>query len=97
MVKGILKVSHSPKISGEILNLGSGKEIKIIELAKLILKLTESDSKIEFHPLPPDDPKRRCPDTSKAEQIIKWKVETNLKEGLNKTISYLRKNNQLTE
>jgi len=67
--------------------------MKIIECANTILELTDSDSKIEFHPLPPDDPRRRCPDTSKAERLLEWKTETNLKEGLNKTISWLRKSN----
>jgi len=90
MVGGILKLVHRPDFSGEVINLGSRKEMEIIELAKKVLELTSTKSKIEYRPLPPDDPKRRCPDTSKAEQFLKWKTETNLKEGLIKTISWLR-------
>jgi len=90
MVRGILKVASVPDLSGEVFNLGSGKEMGIIELAKTVLELMGSDSVIEFHPLPPDDPRRRCPDTSKAERLLKWKAETSLKEGLNKTISWLK-------
>jgi nucleoside-diphosphate-sugar epimerase len=88
MVKGILKTAHLTGISGEVFNLGSGKEMEIIELARTVLELTKSDSEIEFHPLPQDDPKRRCPDTSKAERILSWNIETSLKEGLNKTIAW---------
>jgi len=73
MVAGMLKVAYFPDLSSEIFNLGSGREVEIIELAKTVLELTGSDSEIEFHPLPPDDPRRRCPDTSKAERTLKWK------------------------
>ena len=90
MVKGILKIAHFSGLSGEVFNLGSGKEMEIIELARTVLELTNSDSEIEFHPLPQDDPRRRCPDTSKAERILLWNVATPLKEGLNKTIAWLK-------
>jgi len=90
MVKGILKIAYFSSLSGEVFNLGSGKEIKIIELARTVLTLTKSDSEIEFHPLPQDDPRRRCPDTSKAERILLWKIETSLDEGLKNTITWLR-------
>jgi UDP-glucuronate decarboxylase len=90
MVRGILKVAYVLDLSGEVFNLGSGEEMEIIGLAKTVLELTESDSEIEFQPLPPDDPRRRCPDTSKAERLLKWKAETSLKEGLHKTISWLK-------
>ena len=90
MVKGILKVAHHPDLSGEVINLGSGRELEIIELARKVITLTSSKSEIEFYPLPPDDPKRRCPDTSKAERLLDWKTEINLKDGLQKTISWLK-------
>jgi UDP-glucuronate decarboxylase len=91
MIRGILRMAYLPELSGEIINLGSGKEIEIIELAKIILRLTNSDSKIEFYPLPPDDPKRRCPDTSKADKLLTWRTEITLKDGLDKTISWIKK------
>jgi len=90
MVIGILKVAYFPDLSGAVFNLGSGREMEIIELANTVLGLTGSDSEIGFHPLPPDDPGRRCPGTSKAERLLKWRAETGLKEGLNKTISWLK-------
>ena len=55
---------------------GNGSEMEIIGLAKTVLELTGSDSEIEFQSLPPDDAKRRCPDASKAERLLKWKAET---------------------
>lgn len=88
MVRGIMKLAHFPDLSGDVFNLGSGKEREIIELAKTIIELTGSDSMMAFHPLPPDDPRRRCPETCKAERLLKWKTSTSLKEGLDYTISW---------
>ena len=73
------------------LNLGNPREFKIIDLANLILKLTNSESKIEFSSLPEDDPKRRCPDITKAKEILKWQPQISLEEGLKKTIEYFKK------
>ncbi|MEM2192155.1 MAG: GDP-mannose 4,6-dehydratase, partial [Candidatus Hadarchaeales archaeon] len=89
-VEGLLKFLVSKRGKGEVINIGSNHEIKIIELAKLILKLTGSSSKITFKPLPRDDPKRRCPDIAKARKILKWKPTTSLGVGLEKTIAHFR-------
>ena len=72
------------------LNLGNPEELKIIDLAKLVLKLTNSKSKIKFLDLPEDDPKRRCPDISKAKKILNWQPKISLEEGLKKTIGYFK-------
>jgi dTDP-glucose 4,6-dehydratase len=72
----------------EPINLGNPHEIKIIDLAKLILKLTKSKSELKFFPLPENDPKVRRPDISKATNILGWKPKVSLEEGLMKTISY---------
>jgi len=53
-------------------------ETRIINLAKTILELTETKSGIEFHPLPVDDPKRRCLDIGRAEKLMEWKPKINL-------------------
>ena len=90
MIEGIIKVAYRPEISGEVINLGSGKETSIIDLAKIILDLTGSNSKIEYRQLPKDDPKRRCPDISKAYKLLNWRAETPLNEGLIKTITWMR-------
>lgn len=73
------------------INLGSREEIKILELAKKIIDLTGSKSRITFIPLPEDDPKKRQPDIELARIKLKWKPETSIKEGLKKTIVYFDK------
>ena len=70
------------------LNLGNPSEFTIIELANLVLKLTNSKSTIEYQPLPEDDPKQRKPDISKVKEMINWQPEINLEQGLERTIEY---------
>jgi len=73
------------------LNLGNPSDFTVKELAKLVLKLTQSKSKIKFLALPEDDPKKRKPDITKAKNILKWQPKISLEEGLKKTIEYFRK------
>ena len=73
-------------------NLGNPKELSVLLLAKRIIKLTGSKSKIVIRPLPEDDPKRRCPDITLAKTKLHWSPEVSLDEGLLKTIQYFRKN-----
>ena len=72
------------------LNLGNPEEITIIELAKMIIDLTQSSSSLQFQPLPPDDPQRRCPDITKAKKILNWEPRTELDSGLKATIQYFQ-------
>lgn len=90
MIDGIKKSMFNEKSKGEVFNLGNPKEFTIIELAKIIKKLTNSESEITFKELPEDDPNRRNPDITKARQILGWKPEVNLEQGLIKTIEYFR-------
>jgi nucleoside-diphosphate-sugar epimerase len=90
LVEGILKATHLPNAHGEVINVGSDIEIQIIELAEIILKLTASESEITFHSLPVDDPKRRCPNISRAKKRLGWKPKRNLEEGLLKTIKWVQ-------
>lgn len=69
-------------------NLGNPNEIPIAELAELIVTLTNSSSKLELRPLPIDDPRQRCPDITRAKQILHWAPTVSLKEGLVRTIAY---------
>jgi nucleoside-diphosphate-sugar epimerase len=88
-MKGILKMME---VSYQLpINLGNPSEFKIIELLRLVLKLTNSKSKIKYLPLPEDDPKQRKPDIRKAKKILNWRPEVNLKEGLIQTIDYFKK------
>ena len=70
------------------LNIGNPNEFTMIELAEIILDLTNSKSKIVFNKLPEDDPKKRQPDISIAKQELGWEPKIELKEGIIKTIEY---------
>jgi dTDP-glucose 4,6-dehydratase len=72
------------------INLGNPKEITILELARTILDITKSSSKLIFKSLPEDDPKRRCPDISLAKEVLNWKPKIDLRQGLEKTIEYFK-------
>ncbi len=74
-------------VTGPI-NLGNPGEFTIRELAEKVLAATGSRSKIEFRPLPSDDPRQRQPDITKARDILGWAPSTQLDEGLKKTIAY---------
>jgi len=89
LIEGILKMMEADYKMP--LNLGNPQEIKIIDLANLVLKLTNSKSKIKFLPLLENDPKRRCPDIKKAKSILNWQPKVFLEEGLKKTIEYFKK------
>jgi UDP-glucuronate decarboxylase len=93
LVDGILRTAHFPSAKGEVINLGNIKETTIIDLAKIIKNVTKSESNITFLPLPEDDPKRRCPDVSKAKNILDWKPVTGLQNGLKKTINWFIEKN----
>ena len=73
------------------INLGNDKEYTMLELAKIIIKLTNSNSKIIYKPLPSDDPIKRKPDLSKAKEILNYSPKISIEEGLNKTIKYFEK------
>jgi UDP-glucuronate decarboxylase len=65
-VTALMLLAANSKAKGEIVNVGNTKEIAILELAKKVKETTKCKSTLEFHPLPRDDPKRRCPDKSKV-------------------------------
>ena len=89
MIEGLLKLMQTEGITGPI-NLGNPEEMPIIELAELVLKLTQSRSRITFKPLPQDDPGRRCPDITLAKKFLGWEPKVSLEEGLSLTIDYFR-------
>jgi dTDP-glucose 4,6-dehydratase len=88
LVEGIYRVL----MSGETrpVNLGNPQELTILELAKAIVRLTGSRSKIVYTPLPQDDPKRRQPDITRASQLSGWEPKVEFAEGLRETIAYFR-------
>lgn len=74
------------------INLGNPKEYNVLACARLIKKLTHSNSRFLFQPLPSDDPKRRQPDIGRAKRLLHWEPKVSLKEGLIATINWFSKN-----
>ena len=88
MVEGFIRLMNTPnEVTGPI-NLGNPQEFSILELAQKILDLTGSQSRLEYKPLPNDDPRQRRPDISKAQESLNWSPHITLKQGLTKTIEY---------
>ena len=71
-------------------NIGNPQEITVLDFAERIRKHFDNAPAIVFKPLPQDDPKRRCPDISKAKRILKWEPKVGLEEGLKLTLDYFR-------
>ncbi|MDA3820915.1 MAG: SDR family oxidoreductase [Candidatus Delongbacteria bacterium] len=92
LIEGMMRLMNTGKdITGPI-NLGNPHEFTMLELAKTVLKLTDSKSKISYHPLPEDDPIQRQPDISLAkEKLNNWKPSIQLEDGLKQTIDYFNK------
>ena len=90
LINGLSALFDSSKdISGPI-NIGNPREFTMIELANLVIKLTNSKSELIFTTLPQDDPKQRKPDITKAKEVLGWSPEVALEDGLVKTIEYLK-------
>jgi len=87
-VTALMLLTASSKAKGEVVNVGNTQEVSILELAKKVKEITKCKSEIEFHPLPKDDPKRRCPDTNKLERLVGWKPTVSFEEGLKGTVTW---------
>jgi UDP-glucuronate decarboxylase len=86
LIRGLKALFFSTDgITGPI-NLGNPNEFTMIQLAKKVIELTNSQSKIEYRELPSDDPKIRQPDITKANSELEWEPSIQLEEGLNRTI-----------
>jgi UDP-glucuronate decarboxylase len=73
------------------LNLGNPGEFTMFDLAKMVIKLTGTESQILQMPLPQDDPKQRQPNINKTKKVLQWEPKIDLETGLQKTIDYFRK------
>jgi dTDP-glucose 4,6-dehydratase len=88
LVEGIYRLSQSDYC--EPVNIGNPDEISILDFAKEVIELINSNSKVIFKELPEDDPKIRQPDTARAEKILDWKANVPRKEGLKRTLDYFK-------
>ena len=88
LVDGIFRLSRSD--FHEPVNIGNPREMTIRQFAEEIIRITGTTAKIEFHPLPEDDPKVRQPDITRAKTVLGWEPRVEFDEGIRKTIDYFR-------
>lgn len=89
LVDGIVRMMESESIGP--INLGNPDEYRVIDIAKKIIVMTKSSSRISFVARPKDDPSKRKPDISMAKELLSFKPKVSLEEGLKRTIEYFRK------
>jgi UDP-glucuronate decarboxylase len=88
LIDGLVRLmSTRPEVTGPV-NIGNPTEFSILELATLVIDLVGSRSRIIHRPLPENDPKQRRPDISRAQDLLDWKPQVGLKDGLTRTIAY---------
>ena len=90
LIRGLVLLSEAEDVH-EPVNLGNPSEMSLVELAKLIIELTESRSEIVFEALPIDDPQVRQPDITRAKQLLDWEPQVDIREGLRVTIEHYAK------
>ena len=88
LVDGVIRLMESNV--NDPVNIGNPQEMTIEEIARMIIRLTGSKSKIVYRPLPEDDPKVRQPDITRARTLLGWEPKVGLEEGLTKTLEYFR-------
>jgi dTDP-glucose 4,6-dehydratase len=88
LVDGIIRLLESNV--NDPVNIGNPQEMTIEEIARVIIRLTGSTSRIVYRPLPEDDPKVRQPDITRARTLLGWEPRVGLEEGLTKTLEYFR-------
>jgi len=92
LIEAMIKMmNNTPDDFPGPVNIGNPGEFTILELARTVIEMTESKSKILFLPLPQDDPRQRKPDITLAGRMLDWKPSIELRDGLIKTISYFKK------
>ncbi|MCR9072373.1 MAG: SDR family oxidoreductase [Alphaproteobacteria bacterium] len=91
LVEGSVRLMRSPDTVTGPVNLGNPTESTVLELAETVIRLTKSTSRIEYRPLPEDDPRQRQPDISRARDLLDWQPSVPLEEGLARTVDYFRR------
>ncbi len=94
LIDGIWKLMNAPV--NDPVNLGNPRELTLLELARLVLKISGSKSEIVYRPLPVDDPKVRQPDIARARRLLDWEPTLAVEEGLRRTIEWYRRPGPLT-
>jgi len=90
LIEGLWRLLQAQSSEPLVVNLGNPEEVTMRDLAREILEMTGSHSRITYLPLPQDDPKLRQPDISKAEQLLGWKPIVSRAQGLRKVLGYFQ-------
>ena len=96
LIEGMLRLMDQDEQIGPV-NIGNPVEYTMLELAESVIRATGSTSRIAFRPLPMDDPRKRCPDISRARQWLNWAPQCSLAAGLERTIAWYREVLRQTE
>jgi UDP-glucuronate decarboxylase len=92
LIDGLIRMMNGPDDFTGPVNIGNPNEFSILELAEKVITMTGSTSKIDYRPLPEDDPLQRQPNIDLAKKRLGWEPKTQLKEGLKQTIAYFKEN-----
>ena len=90
LIRGLVALNESTEVHDPV-NIGNPNEMSLLEMAELVVELTESRSEVVFEPLPEDDPQVRQPDITRARQLLGWEPEVGLREGLSETVEQYTK------
>ena len=88
LTDGLTRLMMADENATNPVNLGNPVEVTIAELARRVIDLTGSRSQLEYRPIPQDDPRQRCPDITRARELLGWHPRVQLQEGLMRTIAY---------
>lgn len=91
LIDGFVRMIGTPKVDGPV-NLGNPVEVTVLEIAQAVVDMVGSSSDIVFTERPVDDPQQRCPDISKAKQVLGWEPRVPMEEGLRRTIEWCSEN-----
>lgn len=90
LIDGLIRAMFQPGTTGEVFNLGNPEEHTVLEYAQTIIRLCNASSEILYEPSRVDDPERRRPNISKAQQMLGWQVQVGMEEGLRRTIDWFK-------
>lgn len=88
IIEAVWRLAHAP--FHEPVNIGTREERTVLEFARAVIQVTGSGSEIVHTPSAPDDPRQRCPDLTRAREVLGWEPTTSLEEGLARTVGYFR-------
>jgi len=100
LVDGVLSVLAKDGLAGETINLGNPRELTVLKTAEVVHNIIHDntsfdiDKDVVFQPLPTDDPRRRCPDISKAISLLSWQPKVSFEDGVRETVEYIRRSRE---